>query len=144
MALSLVSSQPITVTYNGDLNPELWDVDICLSSVLPQQQGNMTINHTYPEGGTFTAVLPVMPRLIFTRQSDAQIRVLDPLPAPIVFNTADGCWVHNDPGFTLIKSPGGLSVDDDCDGTPDVPVRASSNFFPGICGNPEPSCATPR
>jgi len=76
VALSLVSSQPITVTYNGDLNPELWDVDICLSSVLPQQQGNMTINHTYPEGGTFTAVLPVMPRLIFTRQSDAQIRVL--------------------------------------------------------------------
>ena len=35
------------------------------------------------------------------------------MPAPIVFNTADACWVHNDPGFTLIKSPGVLPSEEE-------------------------------
>ncbi|MFQ6093291.1 MAG: dockerin type I domain-containing protein, partial [bacterium] len=134
VALSLVSSQPITVTYGGG-SPELWDVQVCLSNQVPQPQGTMTINHEHPDGGTFTADLPVIPRFVFTRQPDGAVRVLDPPLPPITFTTRNGHWVHCDPGFGLFTSPDcGLTVDHDCDGVADVSVAASSNFVAGVRG----------
>ncbi|MFQ5599222.1 MAG: hypothetical protein ACE5G2_01570, partial [Candidatus Krumholzibacteriia bacterium] len=58
--LSLRSTEPITVTYNGGMNPELWDVDVHLSQ-LPQPQGTMTITKNHPNGGFFSSDLPVLP-----------------------------------------------------------------------------------
>jgi hypothetical protein len=74
--LSLVSVDPIVVTENGGQNPELWDVEVELSQN-PQPQGQMTINRTHANGGTFDADLPVLPKFIFTRQSDSQVQELD-------------------------------------------------------------------
>jgi hypothetical protein len=72
--LSLVSSSPITVTYNGGQNPEQWDVEVDLSP-LPQPQGQMTIHRTHANGGTFDTQLPVLPRFTFNRLTE--VRVLD-------------------------------------------------------------------
>lgn len=73
--LSLVSVNPITVTYNGGQNPEQWDLHVCPSE--NQQTGSMQINKTHANGGTFDATLPVVPRFIFTRIPDGEERVLD-------------------------------------------------------------------
>jgi hypothetical protein len=75
VALSLKSIDPITVTYNGGQSPELWDVDVCLSA--SQVTGNMLVNKTHPDGGTFDSDLPIVPLFVFSRQSDSAERVLD-------------------------------------------------------------------
>ena len=50
IALSLVSVNPITVTYNGGSNPELWRINVTLSQA-PQTAGNMTITHIDNDDG---------------------------------------------------------------------------------------------
>ena len=148
VALSLVSSQPITVTYAGGA-PEQWSVHACLSGSVAQPAGTMAITNgaCVNEGGTFTSRLPVQPRFIFRRLGDGAERVLDTgtlgLP-PDLFTTLDGHWVSTaDPALQLTMVPPGLTVDADCDpGTPDVgPLPASGTFFPGVrvprCG---PDC----
>jgi hypothetical protein len=135
IALSLTSINPITVTYYGGSNPELWDVKACLSSTQPQSVGSMIIRQECPAGGTFNATLPVTPKFIFIRQSDLAQRVLD-LGGMLTINFETGCkghWTYSDPGFGIFTSPGGLTVDHDCNpSTPEVPVGASSNFIPGV------------
>jgi kumamolisin len=148
VALSLVSSQPITVSYAGG-GTEQWSVKVCLSSSMPQPQGSMAITNgtCVNEGGTFSSHLPVQPRLIFHRLSDAAERVLDTgalgMP-PELFSTLDGHWVSAaDPGLALTNVPAGLTIDADCDpSTPDVgPLPANGTFFAGVrvprCG---PDC----
>lgn len=90
VALSLQSIDPITVTYGG-LNPELWDVHVCLSSE-PQQTGQMKLRRTHADGGNFDSSLPVTPRFIFTRQSDSEQRVLDGGLSGIMY-VLDALWV---------------------------------------------------
>ena len=76
--LSLVSIAPITVTFNGGMTPEDWDVEVGLSSFQPQPTGQMTINHTTDEGGTYDADLCVVPKFTFTEVGNpGNIRVLD-------------------------------------------------------------------
>ncbi len=108
-ALSLVSSSPITVTYNGGMNPELWDIQVCLSSNLPQQQGTMTIRRTCAQGGTYDSLLPVQPKLIFTRHGDNAIRLLDDaLLPPLNFQALGGRWVHQAiPALAIIQVAAG-------------------------------------
>ena len=48
--LNLVSTSPITVTFNGGQNPEQWDVEVQLSN--PQAPGTMTLTRTGPSSGT--------------------------------------------------------------------------------------------
>ena len=76
IALSLLSSSPITVTYNGGLNPEQWDVEITLSSSLAST-GTMTIRKEHANGGTFDAAIFVQPHFTFTRVADGQVLTLD-------------------------------------------------------------------
>lgn len=137
IALSLTSINPITVTYYGGSNPELWDVKACLSSTQPQNVGSMIIRRGCDAGGTFSATLPVTPKFTFIRQSDQTVRVLD-LGGMLTINfeterLCKGQWTYSDPGFGIFTSPGGLTVDHDCNYvTPEVPVGAGSNFFPGV------------
>jgi hypothetical protein len=140
LALSLVSIDPVTVTYNGGQNPEGWDLDVCLSSSVSQDPGTMTITKGCDEGGTFTSVLRVRPRFTFTKVGEPEdIRVFDfgneGYPS-IPLETSDGHWLYSDPGFGIITSPGG-NVDHDCNpDTGEIPFGASSNFFPGLQGLP--------
>lgn len=140
VALSLVSSTPITVTFNGGQDPELWDVQICLSASA-QPQGTMTIRHECDDvGGTFSSTLPVLPKVIFTRQSDSAERILDfgveLLPALELTNPCGTPWVHvPEAGFGVIAvAPGNVpTLDTDCDGVLDPPIpEGTSNFVAGI------------
>jgi len=98
VALSLVSTDPITVTYGG-INPEQWDVEITLSLVIPSS-GTMTIRKEHPNGGTFDAAITVQPYFTFTRVSDSTVRTLDGAGtyADLV-EVLDAPWVYSDPAL---------------------------------------------
>jgi hypothetical protein len=134
-ALSEVGSNPVVVTYSGGQNPELWDLRVSLSSVMPQPAGTMSLRSDAcgcAQGGTFSASLPVRARLTFTRQSDLLTRVIDPAPV-ITLTVADAAWTPFDPGLGVIKTQPGLQVDHDANPiTPPVPLPGCSNFFPGL------------
>ena len=158
VALHLVSSMPITVTFNGTGGggtSSTYDVEVCLSSIHSQPPGSMAITHTRAEGGTFTSTTPVIPKLNFSRVSGTEgvlsATLDDPTPRQLDFIVNNGCWVH-DPwavmGVYMYPSLTGGLVDHDCDGTADVPFMASSQagvpgpddmpFFIGICFYPVP------
>lgn len=133
VALSLASENAITVTYNGGQNPELWDVTVDLSDV-PAPQGTLTATKTYSNGGRFTNVLHIRPRLTFTKvgSDPTETRVFDTglegWPHGTLESAAPVPWVHNVSAFSpgivaVIGDPcsafhGGLgcSLDADCDG----------------------------
>jgi hypothetical protein len=141
IALDLVSTEPITVTYNGGQNPESWDVQMCLSDVASPQTGSMTINQNCAAGGTFSAALPVKPKLTFVSVGPALER--DYYPGTITYTT-NGHWLYDDNGFNVITSPGTVSVDHDCNNsTLEVTVGSSSNFYPGLKATPCSSCPGP-
>ena len=74
--LSLVSVSPIVVGFSG-LTPELWDVEVDLSTQ-PQSLGTMIIQRTHANGGVFVTDLPVLPRFTFTSVADGnKVRILD-------------------------------------------------------------------
>lgn len=160
-ALGLTSNGPITVTFDSGVTSSTYDVRACLSSVEPQPLGSMTIRQECPEGGTFDATLPVIPRLTFTKVSGASglpsviLDCGDPANAaacdedfglpgiqPQVFTTASGFWSHTDPGYGVIGSVGG-TVDHDCNGgTAPLPfLPTSPNFFAGIGWDACNACA---
>ncbi len=96
IALSLVSIDPITVTFGGR-NPTFWDVIIDLSPLLPPP-GNLQAQKTHPNGGTFSAQFFVQPRFTFTSVQDpAQVRVVDTgnFAPPLEFQIPGGNWVHD-------------------------------------------------
>ncbi len=69
VAMSLVSLQPIIVTYNGGQNPEQWSLQMGVNPNTTQETGAMTITRTSAQGGVFTSELPVKSHLIFTNLS---------------------------------------------------------------------------
>jgi hypothetical protein len=109
-ALSLGGTAPMTVTYNGGQNPELWTVAVDLSSIAPPS-GTLTATKTHCNGGTYTSLLYVQPRFTFTKVSDpGQIRVLDTglagIPYVILDQQTPAPWVHDvDPNLGLTGDP---------------------------------------
>lgn len=143
IALSLTSVQPITVTYNGGMNPELWNVSVHLSSAAPQQQGSMTIRREKAEGGSYDSSLPVLPKFTFTRISDSAVRTLDcglgGCGGPIVLQLTNSPWTAEGliGGYDARKSGlpdvPAVQVDADGDNTPDVTTNGNpNNFVPGV------------
>ncbi len=99
IAMSLVSVNPITVTYNGGLNPELWNVEITLSPSLAST-GTMTIRKEHANGGTFDAAILLQPYFTFTRVSDSEVRTLDGAGIHEDLIEALGVpWVYADPNL---------------------------------------------
>jgi hypothetical protein len=98
--LSLVSVNPITVTYNGGLNPELWNVEITLSPSLAST-GTMTIRQEQPDGGTFDAQIFLQPYFTFTRVSDSTVLTFDGAGTyEDLLNAVNIPWVYSDPSLT--------------------------------------------
>jgi hypothetical protein len=150
VALRLESVSPITVTYNGGMNPESWDLEVCLSDS-PQTPGTLTIRHDCPDGGTYDAYLPITPKLIFRRMVPAATKTLDaavdppgdPLGAmPVTID--NGHWVHSAaPALGLLTASPGVMVDGNCDGVFGPPLPGTSNFFPGVRSLPCDACSNP-
>jgi len=51
VALNLVSSDPITVTFNGGQNPQPWDVMMALSDLVPSPPGQLNVTRDSCNGG---------------------------------------------------------------------------------------------
>jgi hypothetical protein len=110
VALNLVSIEPITVSYPPPEPPQFWDVSIDLSSV-HSPPGIVFANKTHANGGTFDAILPVLPRFTFTRVDEPyDSRVVDAgelgLP-PLQLQISGAHWVHQvSPTIPIIQPPG--------------------------------------
>lgn len=65
--LSLVSCQPIVVTFSNDNQPVEFSILVNLQTVLPGGEMNISLEKTNGRGGTFDALLPVQPIFVFTR-----------------------------------------------------------------------------
>lgn len=112
VALSLVSIEPITVTFNGGQNPELWDVEVSLSPTTTPPPGTLTATKTHCNGGTYVVdSLSVQPLFTFTKVADpGQVLELDTGLEGIViipFQAPQDDWV-NDVMISTLK-PGPVS-----------------------------------
>ncbi len=142
VALSLVSVEPITVTFNDGQSPEDWDIAVCLSS-FSQQTGRMTITLDEEDCGTFDSNIPVLPRFTFTRRSTGAGQFVDCGEPGQLCEGLDLSGEGN--AWTLIDGPGGydpaddgivrvtegLEIDADCDGVTDNITVAPSSCFQG-------------
>jgi hypothetical protein len=82
------------------LNPELWNVEITLSSTLAST-GTMTIRQEHAAGGTFDAQIYLQPYFTFTRVSDSTVLTLDGAGMyEDLLQAVDVPWVYADPGLT--------------------------------------------
>jgi len=99
--LKLVSIIPITITYNGGVNPEQWDVEVGLS-VIPPSNGYMDVIKENPDGGIFSYMpLYVQPMFTFshtsmpgtTRVFDTGLEGISPLEYTSSIN--DYPWEHS-------------------------------------------------
>jgi hypothetical protein len=121
--LSLVSTQPITVTYNGGQSPETWDVTLTLSQSATST-GTMTIDKTVADGGIFGMTIDLEPRFVFTRVSDSATMILDfPGTWTDTLSTANVPWVYNAIGFAC--PPCGSNFVPGNDGTQEVQFAAN-------------------
>jgi hypothetical protein len=114
VALSLVSCQPITVTYSGGPAPEHWNV-LVERSVVPAPPGTLHATKTHANGGTFSSQFYVQPRFTFTKVCGPPTPlVLDTgelgMP-PLPFSAPDGYWVHDlDPALHIFAPSDGNFV----------------------------------
>ncbi len=108
--LSLVSTSPITVTYNGGQNPEPWDVAVDLSAVVTPPAGTLTALKEHCNGGTYTSVLHVQPRFTFHSVASPTQVVFDTgdsgLPPVMLIQDVPAPWSHDvDPNLGLTGDP---------------------------------------
>lgn len=118
--LSLVSINPIQVTYFGGGSPQLWNVQLGLHLTQPSQ-GSATLTTDDGLSGEFDAAFNIYPRLTFTRLSDSATRVLEwPNMNPYTMTWPDVEWsthdcppqVLGDPDFCLEFTEFGHAIQD--------------------------------
>ena len=135
VALNLVASQPITVTFNGGQDSQQWDVRLCVDPTL-QTPGTMTLRHDCAPlpGGTFDSVLPVKATVIFTH-AEQQVTLAPNIED--IFTVLSGFWVHQS-GISDVTEVGpGAIVNSKC-GVFTL-TEGTTNFVPGIgAWGPEP------
>ncbi len=136
--LSLVSCNPITVTYPSG-PPEQWNVTVTL--LPPQQPGQMSITRPpNPNGGTFDSTLPVQPRFTFARIPDNQTRTIDPGVLPLQEN--GGPWQSESACPPIVLRVTGLTSNF-CAGT-DGTGRIATNWSSSLMQlSLLPACADP-
>jgi len=86
IALSLRSVDPV------DISGTLFDIDVISGALLGEPTnptGSMTITHNHPNGGTFTAVLPVQAKLTFTEVGNPGNNFFQPFNDEFLSN---GVW----------------------------------------------------
>jgi hypothetical protein len=112
LQLSLVSVNPITVSYPGGVT-ETWRIAM---SILPALPGTMTLQHEAANGGTFNAQFPVRPQFVFERtDGPAPLRNFTPdVGAGEIWALGPGPWSHL-PDAGMVEIPG-----------------CTTNFFPGV------------
>ncbi len=145
VALSLVSVEPITVTFNDGQSEEEWDVQVCLSS-FPQPTGSMTITLDEEDCGTFDSNIPVLPKFTFIRKSTGAGQFVDcgergQICSELLLEGERNGWalIGGPGGYDpeddgVVRSVAGISLDVDCDGNRDGETTDASECFQGGVG----------
>lgn len=137
--LDLVSVNPITVIISG--NPTEWDVKVDLPPSPPQPQGQMHFEKTHPNGGTFDAILPVIPRFTFNQVGNPSNERVIPSAGPLQLRigvTPDppAHWVHQShPVVNAMSPPGSVFVPGIREQSPGNPASQVRVPFRGISPN---------
>ncbi len=148
VALSLVSVDPITVSFDGGQRTEEWDVQVCLSN-LPQQMGTMTITLDEADCGTFDSFISVTPKFTFISGITRNGQFVDcgevgQFCDPLELSGTDNGWalIDGPGGYSssdngIVNIAAGMSFDSNCDGQLNGMTMAQSTCFqPGIaCKN---------
>ena len=127
VALSLESETPVVI------GGQKFRLNIVLSD-FAQQKGSATYRRVNADGGTFSATLPVLPKLIFTDEKGNQVIIDCAVVScrPYVLQVANAGWVRTDgPGQFDPASRGMTQLRS---GTPigNVTSIGSGNFVAGI------------
>ncbi|MCH7886138.1 MAG: IPTL-CTERM sorting domain-containing protein [Planctomycetes bacterium] len=155
IALSLVSVNPITVTFNGGQDPETWNVKVCLSDTEAQELGTMTITKTHTDGGVFDSLIPLRMKIEFTEvggPGSGSLNTTNDFGGGFDLVATGSSWAllggttHNltKASFGLVDFDGPINFDGDCDGVDEALLSATdddSNFAPAIDASlAEPNC----
>lgn len=109
---------------------DTWKVSVRLDPFATQPEGGMAIHRSGASGGTFAASFTVLGEVSFTDGTTE----LGPVSDSITLTTQSACWAYN-PGTPHVVVTGPVTVDTDCEGTPDtVLANGTSNFHAGWCG----------
>jgi hypothetical protein len=141
-ALTLVGIEPLTITWDFGNYTDQWDVLVTLSS-RPQPVGSMTLtgNGCPEEGGSFSAVLPFLPRIAFVRRPpDPPCTISYDFGVsffpPVVLAIPDGHWATTATPSLIETSLQDIQFDRNGDGAvaPDEPhlPPTSAGFYPGL------------
>ncbi|MHC4695701.1 MAG: hypothetical protein ACYTFA_03045, partial [Planctomycetota bacterium] len=160
VALSLKSSAPITVTYNGGQNPEDWNLHVGLSTtpvVTGEVTGELTAEKMTDNGGTYDIMINVRPLLTFERVSDGLTVELDTTVegvGPYELH-GNGHFVHTvSPHIDVYYDPSAQwvgGIEETVDGDPGSQVAEDTSLEPinglrwlihGV-GPPPPLCPLP-
>ncbi len=119
--LSLVSVEPIRVTYFGGAYEEYWDVEMTIS---PHEtsHGMLFIERDHTDGGTYAGDYFLYPRFTFTHVGGPEEWILDYGEAGIFdyYEIYDGVWQYWDP-------PPGSCMSNFCAGVSGPVLHLASN-----------------
>ena len=104
VALSLASTQPITVTYNGGQNPEQWQVGVRVGDA--PGTGLMNVTRQSMTGGIFHANVGVSPLFVFRKLTD---NTSVSIQIPMALSWANVPWAFECPPGVL--RVGGVTSD---------------------------------
>ena len=137
VALALRSTQPIVVRYSdGTARP--WSVQVNLIDGPERPVGEMLVSvDRCGNGGTFSAALPIRPRLVFTPVFNETVPPVEldyggaPERSPLRLVLSEGRWTRESAGLDVPMVPAGVFVDHDAN--PDTallgPLPGSSPGF---------------
>jgi len=123
VALSLVSTSPIIVTYNAGATSERWLAELSGGPVR-NQTGQLTATKTHPNGGTFDAFLPVQPVFTFFK--------VQPQPEPPVVRVLDSELMGFPPALLLSNGVPFVHV---LNPALDILAPSRGTFVPGVREN---------
>lgn len=108
VALSLVSTSPITVTFNGGQTPSFFDVFVDLQPT--QAQGQLLIQRTGPRSGTFQSILPVNAQITFLVPGGGPIGPPIPIPPKTLVPPGPVPWTIAEPSMLGLVAGGFLAL----------------------------------
>lgn len=127
VALSLQSVEPITVMINGE--ETRWNIEVQLPLSGQQPPGQMTIDHSIFDGGTFDATVPVNADLFFTDAATGEF--FGSLNTQIELSATGVPWLFF-PNVDVLELVDSIQL---ANGTTVLPT--SLNFHTGYAINPE-------
>jgi hypothetical protein len=127
-AMRMTSTAPIAISCPGSGTTQ-WNVNSCLCGSQPTNILQVKVTGSCGANcGTFNGVLKLQACLRFTRVGTGV--TVGPIAQVVQLNVNNTPWCSSS-GTGSFPVASAFRVDTNCDGSPDLPVLPTSNFFPG-------------